>query len=249
MRKFSLIIFFAVSLISWLSCSKIYQSHSVQYRDYRILSSFEKDDELVTILKPYSDSVNSSMNDIVGVASITLEKKTPESSLGNFMADAFYTMAKEKFNVPVDIAITNFGGIRLVQLPAGNVTRSKIFELMPFDNLLILQKIKGDVLKEYLDLIAARDGWPVAGMTMQIKDKKAINVMIGGKPLDPDAVYTVAQSDFLANGGDKADMLRAIPAHNIGYLMRDALIDYIGVLKGRGMDISAKVENRVSYAQ
>jgi 2',3'-cyclic-nucleotide 2'-phosphodiesterase (5'-nucleotidase family) len=189
------------------------------------------------------------MNDVVGIAGMTLEKKSPEGTLGNFMPDAYYTMAKIKFGKPVDVAFMNFGGIRLTQLAAGNVTKGKIFELMPFDNLLILQQLKGSVLQQLLDLIAARGGWPVAGMTMQIKDKKAVNVMIGGKPLDPGATYITANSDFIANGGDNADMLRNIPQDNIGYLMRDALFDYIKLLKAQGKNIEAVIENRVSNAQ
>lgn len=54
-------------------------------------------------------------------------------------------------------------------MPKGDVTRGRIFEIMPFDNLLILQKLKGTVLQEFLDIIATDGGWPVAGITMQIK--------------------------------------------------------------------------------
>jgi len=231
-----------------LSCNTAYQSQSLQYKTYPV-SGTEQDPGLLTIIKPYSDSVNKSMNDVVGVADITLEKKLLEGTLGNFMVDAFFVMAKEKYNVPVDAAFLNHGGIRLTQLPAGNVTRGKIFELMPFDNLLILQKLKGDVLQQLLDLFASRGGWPVAGITMQIKDKKAVNVMIGGKPLDLNATYTTANSDFMANGGDNADMLRPIPQITNGYLMRDAIFDYIKKLKSQGKNISANIENRVTNAQ
>lgn len=189
------------------------------------------------------------MNDVVGVCDESLEKKQPESSLGNFMVDAFFVMAAEKYNTKVDAAFMNYGGIRLNQLPAGNVTRGKIFELMPFDNLLVLQKIKGDVLQQFLDLTASKGGVPVAGLTMQIKDKKAVNVQIGGKALDAGAVYTIVNSDFVANGGDNADMLRRIPQVSNGYLMRDALFDYIRVLKSKGKNISGAVENRVTNAQ
>jgi len=189
------------------------------------------------------------MNDVVGFAEKTLEKKQPEGTLGNFMVDAFFEMAKEKYDVPVDAAFLNHGGIRLTQLPAGIVTRGKIFELMPFDNLLILQKLKGDVLQQLLDLIASKGGWPVAGITMQIKDKKAVNVMIGGRPLDLDATYTTANSDFMANGGDNADMLRPIPQITNGYLMRDAIFDYIIMLKSQGKNISANEEKRITHAQ
>jgi 2',3'-cyclic-nucleotide 2'-phosphodiesterase (5'-nucleotidase family) len=189
------------------------------------------------------------MNNIVGVAEITLEKKQPEGTLGNFMVDAFFTMAAEKYNTKVDAAFLNFGGMRLTQLPSGNVTNGKIFELMPFDNLLILQKLKGEVLQQFLDLTAAKGGWPVAGITMQIKDKKAVNVMIGGKPLDPDVTYTTVNSDFVANGGDNAEMLRSIPQITNGYLMRDAIFDYIIKLKSLGKNINANIENRVTNVQ
>jgi 2',3'-cyclic-nucleotide 2'-phosphodiesterase (5'-nucleotidase family) len=84
---------------------------------------------------------------------------------------------------------------------------------------------------------------------MQIKDKKAVNVMIGGKPLDPAATYTIVNSDYVANGGDNAAMLRPIPQIINGYLMRDALFDYIKKLKEQGKDISANIENRVTNAQ
>ena len=231
------------------SCNTTYQGQSLQYKSYRIANTQQQDSALLTFLKPYSDSVNNSMNGVVGIAEISLDKKQPESTLGNFMVDAFYTMAKEKYNTEVDGAFVNFGGIRLTQLPAGNVTRGKVFELMPFDNLLILQKLKGDALQQLLDLTAGKGGWPMAGISMQIKDKKAINVLIGGKPLDPNKTYTIVNSDFIANGGDNADMLRPVPQITNGYLMRDAIFDYINKLKGQGKNISANIENRVTNAQ
>ena len=201
------------------------------------------------LIQPYADSVGKSMNQVVGYTEISLDKKQPESTLGNFMCDAVLAMAKIKYGVQVDAAFINYGGIRLTQLPAGEVTRGKIFELMPFDNLLIIQRIKGDVLLQFLDLIAARNGWPVAGLTMKIQDKKAVQVMIGGKPLDPSKEYVIANADFIANGGDNADMLRNIPQQSLGYLVRDALLDYIAMEKEKGKNISAKIENRISYAQ
>ena len=232
-----------------LSCNTSYQSQSLQYKDYRINDELQKDSSLLTFLQPYSLNVNKTMNDVIGIADIALEKKSPEGTLGNFMVDAFFTMAQEKYATKVDVAMVDYGGIRLTQLPAGNVTTGKIFELMPFDNLLILQKIKGNILQQLLDLIAAKGGWPMAGLAMQIKDKKAVNVTIGGKPIDPNVTYTVVNSDFIANGGDNADMLRTIPQITNGYLMRDAIIDYIKRLKSQGKNISAKIENRVTNVE
>jgi 2',3'-cyclic-nucleotide 2'-phosphodiesterase (5'-nucleotidase family) len=232
-----------------LSCNTTYQSQTLQYKTYRVNAAEQQDTSLLNFLEPYSKNVNKTMNDVVGVATVTMDKKQPECTLGNFMVDAFITMAAEKYNTKVDVAVVNFGGIRLTQLASGNVTTGKIFELMPFDNLLILQKVKGSALQEFLNIAADRGGWPVAGMTMQIKNKKAVNVTIGGKPLDPNAVYTVANSDFLANGGDNADMLRTLPQISNGYLMRDAILDYIKKQKSQGKNISANIENRVTNAE
>ncbi len=243
----SIIVFLLLSAI--LSCTSAYRPGSMAYQQYRITDTHPKDSLLQSVIKPYSDSVNRSMNSVVGMADETLEKSMPRSTLGYFMTDAYLHMAAQKFQTTVDVAFMNYGGIRLTQLPAGSITTGKIFELMPFDNLLILQRLKGTELQVLLDLIAAKGGWPVAGMTMQIKNKKAVNVMIGGKPLNPSAMYVTANSDFVANGGDDAAMLRTIPQQNVGYLMRDALFDYIQWLKSQGKNITATKEVRVTYAE
>lgn len=235
--------------ITGISCHTAYQGQSLQYKGYRISKTMPADSVLIGFLQPYSDSVNNSMNAILGVSPVSLEKTQPEGTLGNFMADAFLTMAREKYSTQVDLAFVNFGGIRLTQLPAGNITRGKVFELMPFDNLLILQKVKGSVLQQVLDLMAARGGWPVSGVKMQISNGKAVNVRIGDQPLELEKMYTIANSDFIANGGDNADMLRQIPQITNGYLMRDAIIDYISRLSKAGKPITATIENRVTNAQ
>ena len=42
--------------------------------------------------------------------------------------------------------------------------------------------------------------------------------MINGKPLDKDAVYVIANSDYVAKGGSDCEMLRKIPKQDKGYL-------------------------------
>ena len=250
MKKNPFAIFLVILLFAgFTSCHSSYQTEKLQYTNYRLTPSQPADSAAVSFLKPYHDEVGKTMNDIVGVVDVSMDKALPESALGNFMADAFLAMTREKYNTQVDGAMMNYGGIRLTQLPAGPVTTGKIFELMPFDNLLVLQKLTGAQLQQVLDLTAARGGWPLAGITMEIKDNKAVNVLVGGQPLNPAQTYTIANSDFVANGGDDAAVLKALPQISNGYLMRDALFDYIKKLKASGKNISAKVENRVRYAQ
>lgn len=229
------------------SCQTVYQPARLEFKEYRIAGG--QDSALLRLIRPYSDSVNNSMNDVVGRAEQTLDKKQPEGTLGNFMVDALYASGQKVFNRPVDAAILNYGGIRITQLAGGPVTRGKIFELMPFDNLAVVQQLKGTVLQQFLDLIAGAGGWPVAGLTFQIADKKAVNVRIKGQPLDPNKVYTIITSDYIANGGDNAAMLKPVAQQTKGYLIRDALFDHIAALKAEGRQINAREENRVTHAQ
>ncbi len=240
-----LLLFLSVFGIFCFSCSPYYRATNAATKDYRITSGLVQDSNLLRLIKPYSDSVNNSMSTVVGVASMELEKKLPESTLGNFFADAELFMAKEKFGIPVDAALINYGGLRLSQLPAGPVTRGKIFEIMPFDNVLVVQQLKGTVLQQLLDIVAAKGGWPVSGISMKIYNNKAVDIYINGKPLNKSQTYTVAYSDFIANGGDDAFMLKNIPQKNIGYLLRDAFIDYITLLTKNDKTISATIEYRI----
>lgn len=231
------------------SCTTAYQAQKIQYNDYRIATGAKQDSSILVLLKPYSDSLSKSMNDVVAVSETDLEKKQPEGSLGNFLADAMMAMAEKSYATHIDAAFINYGGIRLPSLPSGNITRGKVFELSPFDNLLVIQKLNGKTLQEFLDHVASKGGWPCAGVSMQIKDKKAINVKIGGAALNESTVYTIANNDYVANGGDDCIMLKAIPQVSNGYIFRDAVFDYLAELKKQGKKISGKTENRVSNAE
>jgi 2',3'-cyclic-nucleotide 2'-phosphodiesterase (5'-nucleotidase family) len=119
---------------------------------------------------------------------------------------------------------------------------------MPFDNLVVLQEISGAVFQQFLDKTAIDGGWPLSGLTMEIKDKKAVNVLIAGKPIDPSAKYLIANSDYVANGGSDCSMLKGIAQENRGYLLRDALLDYSIASTAKGKTIDSNLENRVVNA-
>jgi 2',3'-cyclic-nucleotide 2'-phosphodiesterase (5'-nucleotidase family) len=178
-----------------------------------------------------------------------MERGSTESALGNFLVDVMFIKAKQHFEMPIDAAIINQGGVRSRIISKGPITLGALFELMPFDNLIVVQQLKGSTLQQLLDHIAGQGGWPLAGITMQIKNKKAINVKVNGKPLVDTAIYAVANSNYTAEGGDDAEMLKAIPYLSKGLLIRDVLIDYVREQSKRGIKISAKKENRVVHVE
>lgn len=246
MRVRKLIFFGLISLL--FSCGPTLRPTGVVYEDYSISGTLPRDSMLVKMMQPYRDSVASQMEEVIGRVGDRLLKQQPDCGLGNFMADAMRQMGSIKYGVPIDLAFVNYGGIRLNELTPGPITRGKVFELMPFDNILLIQRVDGKTLRSFFDLIASRNGWPVSGGSFVIREGRAVDIMIGGKPFDESATYVVANSDFVINGGDNVVMFKPLPVQNNGYLMRDAIMDHVRGLTAKGQAIQSP-ETRVSYAQ
>ena len=243
MRKFPfnpllIAVFFAAS------CNTSYKAENVRYSSYRIQQHDEGSKLLRTIVKPYSDSVNKLMNIVIGYNEAQLEKKKQRNTLGFFIADAYMEMAKQKVDPKIDAAFMNSGGIRLPEMAAGPITQGKIFELMPFDNLLVLLKVKGSLLKQYLDTLAANEGIIASGMTMQIENKTVQQVMVGGKPLDLNADYTIVNSDYVVMN---SRLLKNITRRSNGYLLRDALLDYVKFVHSQNKKVTVTNTDRINY--
>jgi 2',3'-cyclic-nucleotide 2'-phosphodiesterase (5'-nucleotidase family) len=243
MRKFSFYPFL-IAIFFAISCNTSYKTENVQYSNYRMQQYDEGNRSLASIIKPYSDSVNELMNAVIGYNAVQLEKKRESNTLGFFITDAYLEMAKQKVDPKVDAAFMNSGGIRIPDMPAGSITQGKIFELMPFDNLMVLLKVKGSLLKQYLDTLAANEGVIESGITMQIINRTAQQVLVGGKPLDINADYTIVHSDYVAMN---TNLLKNIHRSTNGYLLRDALLDYVKYIHSQNKKIAVTNVERVSY--
>jgi 2',3'-cyclic-nucleotide 2'-phosphodiesterase (5'-nucleotidase family) len=245
MKRFSQTIFsvFFVAVF-FVSCHKQFQPQSVQYAGYSVDQS-RTDTTLSNFLKPYSAKVGETMNDVMAELGTTLKKEQPDGTLGNFMADAYLSMARKKFDPSADVAFMNNGGIRLNNIQAGPLRRGSIYEVMPFDNLLVIVKITGAQLQQYLDYIAAEGGSGIAGVRMTIRDKKATEVFINDKPIDIAASYTMVNSDYAVNGGGGFNLFKSMPFQKTGYLLRDAILDYSADFKASGKPIIVSSQKRI----
>lgn len=232
------------SLLHLSALVEAQQSVQLLYKDYNINRSLKVDSSLIKMLQPYADSLNKRMNEVIGFSNGVMYKKQPESALGNLMVDCLKIYSERIFQTHVDAAILNYGGIRSY-LPKGDIRLQTIYELVPFDNLIVLQKMNGNTLHQLLDLMANKGGWPLAGISMKIKNKTAVDILINDLLLNDTTVYTIAVSDYLANGGDGCSMLKSIAQLSKNYLYRDALIDYIKSFTIAGKPVFANNENRV----
>ena len=134
--------------------------------------------------------------------------------------------AREKKDI--DLCLLNHGGIRAI-LPKGNVTTRTAYEIMPFENSLIVVALSGNQILEIASyIIKEKKPQPLSGMTFTIsKDNTAKNILIQGKPIDVNKTYYVVTNDYLANGGDNMNFfLKATQKFDLNYKIRNVLIDY-----------------------
>jgi 2',3'-cyclic-nucleotide 2'-phosphodiesterase (5'-nucleotidase family) len=230
------------------ACSKRLYPHQQPARQYAITGETPVDSNMFRMLLPYKKGVDTQMQVVIGHTDIPLTKAQPESTLGNFMADA-QLMAARVLDPKVDVSVSNYGGIRVPYIEAGPLTRGKIFELMPFDNMLIILELPGTILKQFCDHIAKARGWPVSGITFVIKDKQATNILVNGTPLNEHLYYKLATSDYVAKGGDNCDFLSSTKKRYTSIFIRDALIAYINRLEQEGKPLHPQIENRITYAE
>lgn len=240
--------FFCFTIVLCTAC-KVYYPATVQSNVLKISSTASSDTAVDAYYKPYKDSLDKIMKIPLAILSEDLSKKMPESTLGNMMADIMLNQTQVYYANNIDMAIVNYGGIRVPTLTKGNLLVENAYLLMPFDNYLVVQKLTGQQVQYLCDSIASLGGWPIAGMSFQIKNKKAININVQQQPLQLNKIYTLATSDYLANGGDGLSILKSIPNTQTGKLYREAIIEYWKEQTKAGKQISSKLENRITNAE
>lgn len=183
--------------------------------------------EVESLIAPYKAQLDAKMNRQLAVVKTPLLKASPEGTLGNWMADIMAQAARDRFpGTEVAFAATNPGGLRVQEISTGPLLVSEIYELMPFDNKLVLLDLSGKEVKEFISHMTNSGGWPVSKDLEADLTSGKLEVTINGQALDPDARYQVASIDYVANGGSGAAMLRDKPRQDSEMYLRDILIEY-----------------------
>lgn len=197
------------------------------------------------MITPYKAQINEEMNEVIGTVASELTKGKPESTLGNFVCDAMLAGALQE-DPEVDFAMANYGGLRIPYITAGPLTKGQIFELSPFDNLLVIVQIPGQVLDTLMVHIAAMGGWPVShGLKMSINNGVLVDYTVHGQPTSSATIYKVALPDYIANGGDGLSELIPLDRSQSGKLVRDIIMEYAIEITQQGKEINGVVEGRV----
>jgi len=210
----------------------------------------EEDKGLLYILQPYIDKVASRLSEVIGHAEEIFyykDTKNKETALGNIIADSMLWYTKK---MGVDFAIQNGGGIR-ADLPKGRITMKSIYEVLPFDNSVVVLTLNGSDVQSLFDYIATisfgKGAFPQVseGLSFTINrvTGKCQDILINGQPIYQFRNYRIATNSYLAGGGDGFKMfLNAIYSYDTSKFQKDVFIEYI---KHLGGSIRPKIRGRI----
>ena len=202
-----------------------------------------------SLIAPYKSSLDKTMNEVIGSSAIEMKriKTDRETLLGNFVADLTFDYAYNlslldtfTFGTP-DMCILNFGGLR-TSVPKGDITRGLVFELMPFENDVVVIKMnKQDMTSMMRYLSASPQPISRAGLFVSATDT---TFTINGEKLE-DRTYTVVTSDYLAGGGDNMRFFKGKEIYRLQKL-RTVIMQHI---ESSPEPVNAKLNNRIKHGE
>ena len=216
-------------------------------------SSIADDPAVKGMLVPYREKV-AELSVVIGKLEGNL-KRDPVGAgpLGNFVTDAMLREAIQKSGKNVVLALSNAGGLRKSEIGAGQLRVSDIFELLPFENSLLLIDLSGAQILKILQT-AMRD--PKAGARIQYRwnaqnrieviSAKLVDQQNHESEIDPNAIYSVVTIDYLYNlkSGAYAVLQEAKDVKPLNTTLRDSVLNYVKEETAAGRSIKPKNDDR-----
>ncbi|WP_242205043.1 5'-nucleotidase C-terminal domain-containing protein [Aestuariivivens insulae] len=219
-----------------ISCKEEpYNLTRIEGKRIEINDSISPKQDIETFIEPYKNHIEKDLDSVIAYAMDTYTKSNGElnTAIGNFMVDVVYEQANPIFNSragkDIDMVLLNHGGIRSI-IPKGNLRIRNVFELMPFENKIVVVALKGKQIDSMITYLSkAKRAHPFSKLKLTLdKNFEPISASIKGKTIDVNKTYYVATSDYLYNNGDNMRFFRPNDSlYDLNYKIRNALIDYL----------------------
>jgi 2',3'-cyclic-nucleotide 2'-phosphodiesterase (5'-nucleotidase family) len=198
------------------------------------LDKYENEDKkIASLVKKYNN--NEALNKIIGKAEAPIQ--------GNEELGALFTDAQVEIQ-NLEFSFQNNGGIRIREIPEGDIKVKTIYELDPFGNDLVKFEMTPKEMKSLLRYSYQKRGEPglqIGGGSYTIyvdKNQKLKRIVIKtdeGDTLHPDSTYTVGLNSYISDSykfdhKDPGKSMYVTTAENIiNYIQQKGTIDYAGV--------------------
>jgi 2',3'-cyclic-nucleotide 2'-phosphodiesterase (5'-nucleotidase family) len=230
---------------------------NVKASERAVDDSVPADVAVEALIAPYSGKVRELEKPIGKLAGDLKRGGMGGGSLGNFVADALRERAQVKLGKPVLLAVMNSSGLRKSQIPAGDISTSDIYELLPFENALVTLELTGEQLRRFLDVTVARRNAQSGARILyrsnpEKKQSEIVSVKLGAAgsefDIDPAAAYTIVTIDYLIKrGGDYSVLQEGKNVRPLGLTMRDAVLDYVKAETAAGRPLRVNLDGRFKY--
>lgn len=231
--------FFRRIFVTILTLFLLLSCKSLNFYNYKIESqrldvktdSLNNNNDLSSFISPYKKIIDNDLDSILTYSQTDIDKtiKNNQTTAGHFFIEASNYHYKQLSNSKPDIILFNFGGIR-TSLNKGKITKRMLFEIMPFENKLMLVELKGEQVLELAQfIIDDKKAHPISGLQIKINNesKKIEQIYIQNQLVIINKSYTILTSDYLSNGGDNMNFfLKKIKTTDLNSKLRDVLIEY-----------------------
>lgn len=230
------------------STPKTYKLTQITGERIKLDKSFdaEPDDKMYQLVSRYKQELDHDMKQKIGVSQQYMKKGRPESLLTNLTADAMREYVMNHLNTTCDMALVNVQAHR-ADLPQGDITVRNIYEIYPFDNKMVLLKMKGANLKKVLQASVKKGG---LGLSSNVRvaavGSKIKSSTINNQTIDPSRVYTIVTIDYLADGNSGMSSLKkAQKKTSLDIFLRDMMLEHIKTKTLKGEAIRSQLDGRI----
>ncbi len=235
-------------VLLWSCSSPTEYELSYTWSPVKITPKIEGAMEIESIIEPYRAKLDSIMGEEIGYAAHDLTSRGDyESPLGTFITELLLNQSIAEFGRHVDVAVMNHHGGLRAPINGGPITLGEVFEVMPFENDVVLLEVPGDTLIEIVRYIGQSGRsmiWPVA---FEVTEAGVENIQLNGEGISSDRSYYLSVSDYLANGGGGFGILRPLKRMDVKPVkLRDMIVQEIRQRAARGDSIEAEVANLIT---
>ncbi|WP_055412381.1 5'-nucleotidase C-terminal domain-containing protein [Nonlabens sp. YIK11] len=232
-RKGLMVFAFAKAILLTTSCkTENYTVQKLNASQTQIDSTIQSVARIETFIAPYKQSLDQQMSTPLSYNPADMTKTdTPlNTRIGNMMAAIARTQGapifKSRTGKEIDMVLLNHGGIR-AGIPAGNVTTRTAFEVMPFENEMVVAELAPQQMKELVDYLVEKERAHPFDALKITTDDASVELSLAGQPITFDRNYYVLTNDYLMTGGDNMEFFtKAISSTKLDYKIRNAMIDY-----------------------
>ncbi|HEX7842729.1 MAG TPA: 5'-nucleotidase C-terminal domain-containing protein, partial [Kofleriaceae bacterium] len=143
------------------------------------------DPVIIAAAAGWSTKLDAALGEQIGYAAEGVDQQS--AALARWITDAW------RLELGTDVGLVNSGAIRQ-SLPRGPITKSILWSILPFDNKVVVLRLRGKDLIANLEKKSAT----ASGVVKLADGHYRLET---GAPIDPDTIYSLATIDYLYLGG------------------------------------------------